>query len=567
MLTINHPKKLRVGDLLVEEKIITNEQLDYALKEQKISGSKLGKTLVTLGFVDESVLLSTLSKQLDIPFVDIQNFNYERNDVRSLKETIARRFRVSVLKKTDEKVILGMSDPTDIFCLDEVGKLFNVPIEPVIVKESELLDVLDMSYGESEKIASLVEEINDDLAEDSLNIDNIVDDSDENEAPVAKLLLKIFEEAVKYNASDIHIEPDEKVLRIRQRIDGMLSEQVLNEKRVAAALVVKLKLLSGLDISEKRIPQDGRFNLKVNKKNIDVRISTMPIHHGESVVMRILILDDGVRSLQEVGMDETTVKNFRKAIANPHGLILITGPTGSGKTTSLYAALTELNTPDKKIITVEDPVEYRLPRLSQVQVNTKIGLSFAKVLRSALRQDPDVLLVGEIRDSESAEIALRAAMTGHLVLSTLHTNDAVSSALRLIDMGVDAFLVASSLKTVIAQRLIRRLCMSCKKPLESTENYDYMLSRSYQSKVYENITFYQATGCTRCLNTGYKGRIGVFEQLNITPPLAGALRDGNVQQFTELATANDDYITLMESAMKLAVSGETSLEEVQRISI
>ncbi|MFT6102083.1 MAG: MSHA biogenesis protein MshE [Granulosicoccus sp.] len=565
MLTINHPKNIRVGDLLVEEKVITNEQLDYALQEQKVSGSKLGKTLVTLGFVEENVLLDILSKQLDIPFVDIQNFNYERNDVRSLKETIARRFRVSVLKKTDEKIILGMSDPTDLFCLDEVGKLFDVPIEPVIVKESELLDVLDISYGESEKIASLVEEINEDLGEDSIDIDEIVGESDENEAPVARLLVKIFEEAIKYNASDIHIEPDEKVLRIRQRIDGVLSEQVLNEKRVAAALVVKLKLLSGLDISEKRIPQDGRFNLKINKKSIDVRISTMPIHYGESIVLRILVLDDSVKNLSEIGMDADTVKKFRRAIASPHGLILVTGPTGSGKTTSLYAALSELNTPDKKIITAEDPIEYRLPRLSQVQVNPKIGLDFAKVLRSALRQDPDILLVGEIRDAESAEIALRAAMTGHLVLSTLHTNDAVSSALRLIDMGVDAFLVASSLKAVVAQRLVRRLCNTCKQPLESTQEYDYLLTSI--DPLIQAPTFYQAVGCTRCLNTGYKGRLGVFEYLTISNDLAAALRSNNVQLFTEMALASDNYMALSDSAMRLAVSGETSLEEVLRLSI
>lgn len=565
MLTAKLAQKIRVGDLLLEEGIITHEQLDYALKEQKISGVKLGKTLVNLGFVDETTLLSVLSKQLDIPFVDIQNFNYERNDVRALKETIARRFRVSVLKKTDEKVILGMSDPTDIFCLDEVGKLFNVPIEPVIVKESELLDVLDISYGESEKIASLVEEINEDLGEDSIDIDEIISDSSEDEAPVAKLLVKIFEEAVKYNASDIHIEPDEKVLRIRQRIDGVLSEQVLNEKRVAAALVVKLKLLSGLDISEKRIPQDGRFNLKINKKSIDVRISTMPIHYGESVVLRILVLDDGVKKLSEIGMDDNTLGHFTQAIKKPHGLVLVTGPTGSGKTTSLYAALSELNTSNKKIITVEDPVEYRLARLNQVQINTKIGLDFAKVLRSALRQDPDILLVGEIRDLESAEIALRAAMTGHLVLSTLHTNDAVSSALRLIDMGVDAFLVASSLKTVIAQRLVRHLCPSCKQPLNSIEAYRHLLKHQQSSDM--NPVFYRPVGCTRCLNTGYKGRLGVFEQLTITHDLAGALRDNDVQRFTELALSSADYTPLVDSAMQLAIGGHTSLDEVERLSL
>lgn len=555
-------QKIRVGDLLVSENIITGEQLDYALKEQKSSGRKLGKTLVNLGFVDEQVLLNILSKQLDIPFVDIKTFSYQRDDVRSLKETISRRFRVSVLKKTPTKIILGMSDPTDIFCLDEVAKHFDIPIEPVIVRESELLEVLDTSYGESEEIASLVEEINDDLGDELLDIDDMLEGADADDAPVAKLLLKIFEEAIKYNASDIHIEPDERVLRIRQRIDGVLTEQVLNEKRVSGALVVKLKLMSSLDISEKRLPQDGRFNLKVHKKNIDVRISTMPVQHGESVVMRILLLDESVKNLDEVGMDERTIRQFRETIKSPHGLVLVTGPTGSGKTTSLYAALSELNTADKKIITVEDPVEYRLPRLSQVQINHKIGLSFSKVLKATLRQDPDILLVGEIRDSESAEIALRAAMTGHLVLSTLHTNDAVSSALRLIDMGVDPFLVASSLKTVVAQRLVRCLCENCKEQAEPDIKFQYLLSEKHR-----NVKFYESKGCVRCLNTGYKGRVGAFEYLDINDDMAASLRKGNIQEFTETAIASEGYRTLTDSALELAVAGITSLEEVQRITI
>ena len=562
MLAANIPQKIRVGDLLVEQGIITNEQLEYALQEQKVSGAKLGKTLVSLGFVDEKTLLGTLSTQLNIPFVDIQTFSYQRDDVRALKETISRRFRVSVLKKTSEKVILGMSDPTDIFCLDEVSKQFNVPVEPVIVRESELLEILDTAYGESEKIASLVEEINEDLEEDALDIDDIIQDANEDEAPVTKLLQKIFEEAVKYQVSDIHIEPDEKVLRIRQRIDGVLSEQVLNEKRVAAALVVKLKLMSSLDISEKRIPQDGRFNLKVNKKSIDVRLSTMPIQYGESVVMRLLALDEGVKNLDEVGMDETTVTRFRKSISSPYGLILVTGPTGSGKTTSLYAALSELNKPDKKIITVEDPVEYRLPRLSQVQINEKIDLTFARVLKATLRQDPDILLIGEIRDGTSAEIALRAAMTGHLVLSTLHTNDAISSALRLVDMGVDPFLVATSLKTVVAQRLVRKLCEHCKQECHPEEKHLYLLSDEQKK-----ATFYKPHGCVHCLNTGYKGRLGVFEYLTINDKLAGCLREGNVQKFTETALASKEYRTLKESALSLALAGKTSLDEVQKISI
>jgi len=560
MLVNKMPRRIRVGDLLVEEGIITINQLEYALSEQKVTGNKLGKTLVTLNFVDEIVLLNILSKQLDIPFVDIDTFHYSRDDVRSLKEITSRRFRVSVLRKTDDKVVLGMSDPTDIFCLDEVSKFFDVPIEPVIVRESELLEILDTSYGESENIASLIEEISDDLSSDSLDIDEIIDRSDEDDAPVDKLLLKIFEEAIKYNASDIHIEPDEKVLRIRQRIDGVLSEQVVNEDRVAAALVVKLKLLSSLDISEKRIPQDGRFNLKVHQKNIDVRISTMPIQHGESVVMRILALGEGVKNLDEIGMNISMVEKFRKSITNPHGLILVTGPTGSGKTTSLYAALSELNKSDTKIITVEDPVEYRLPRLSQVQINEKIGLSFAKVLKATLRQDPDVLLVGEIRDGESAEIALRAAMTGHLVLSTLHTNDAINSALRLIDMGADPFLVATSLRTIVAQRLVRKLCPYCKTSDVPDEQHHYFLTERQRSTM-----FYKPKGCVNCLNTGYRGRLGVFEYLNINTQLSAALREGDIQKFTDIAINSNDYSTLKDSALKLALDGETSLEEVQRI--
>ncbi len=554
-------KKIRIGDILVDQGVITQSQLECALKEHEATGLKLGKTLIQLGFVTESRLLEMLSQQLDIDFIDIKTFNYQREDVRLLKETIARRFRVAVLKKTDKCVVLGMSDPTDIFCLDEVSKHFKMPIEPVVVKESELLEVLDNSYGQSEKIASLAEEINEDLG-DIVDIGSIVDDEDD--APVARLLQKIFEEAVKYNASDIHIEPDKSVLRIRQRIDGVLSEQVLNEKRVAAAVVVKIKLMSGLDISEKRIPQDGRFNLKINKKNIDVRISTMPVQHGESVVMRLLVVDDGVKTLEQVGIPKNIIADLRKVVRKPHGLVLVTGPTGSGKTTTLYAALSELNSADKKIITVEDPVEYQLPRLSQVQVNEKVGLNFSEVLKATLRQDPDILLVGEIRDVESADIALKASMTGHLVLSTLHTNDAISSALRLMDMGVDPFLVATAVKAVVAQRLVRKLCNVCKEDMPQSElkKYSHLLSKKEQG-----ATFKHAPGCVNCLNTGYKGRLGVFEYMEVTEDMASDLRKKDIEQFTHKALVSPNYMTLKESAMALAIAGETSLAELQRITL
>jgi MSHA biogenesis protein MshE len=561
----NRKEKIRIGDILVAKQIITNDQLMHALSEQKKTGMRLGKMLIALGHVDEESLLSILSEQLNIPFIDLKNFNYNHNDVRSLKETVARRYRVIVLKQSADSITLGMSDPTDIFCLDEISSIFKKTIDPVIVKESDLLEVLDGSYGETEKIASLAEELNEELEEDvvDVDVDHLADDVEESSAPVVRLIQKIFEEAVRFKASDIHIEPDDKVLRIRLRIDGVLTEQVMNEKRIASALVVRLKLISGLDISEKRLPQDGRFNVRVHKKSVDVRISTMPVQHGESVVMRLLILDEGVRSLDKIGIGDDLKTHLRSVIQQPHGLILVTGPTGSGKTSTLYAALSELNTPDKKIITVEDPVEYRLPRLSQVQIKEKIGLDFNSVLKASLRQDPDILLIGEIRDADSAEIALRAAMTGHLVLSTLHTNDAISSALRLIDMGVDEFLVASSLRAVVAQRLVRRLCEHCKQPSTSAERFDHLLS----NKEHRDSTYYEAVGCTHCFNTGFKGRMGIFEYLPIDAAMADAMRTKDIKRFSHLANQSPVYRPLRESALQLAMQGDTSLAEIERFSL
>jgi len=355
-------------------------------------------------------------------------------------------------------------------------------------------------------------------------------------------------------------------LRIRQRIDGVLSEQVMNEKRIAGALVVRLKLMSGLDISEKRMPQDGRFNLKVKKHSIDVRLSTMPVQFGESVVMRIIDHTGGVMKLDNIGMPEIMTNKFRRIIHKPHGLVLVTGPTGSGKTTTLYGALSELNTADKKIITVEDPVEFRLPRISQVQVHEKIGLNFSTVLRASLRQDPDILLVGEIRDSESAEIALRAAMTGHMVLSTLHTNDAITSALRLVDMGVDPFLVASSLRAVVAQRLVRRVCESCGEEKTPDAQEQHLLNIVAKKHPLGSATFREGKGCPHCHNTGYRGRVGVFELLELDEKMVNALRDNDILGFNKAAHESPQYLPLSYSALEFAKKGITSLSEVLRVS-
>jgi len=564
--TPSAPKRIRIGDILVAQQVISQQQLETALAEQKKTGYKLGRQLVALGFIEENTLLSFLSKQLNYPYIDLVHFRFERETVQKLPETVARRYRVIVLKEDQEGILLGMSDPTDIFGLDDIKKILKKPIKPAVVRESDLLDILDVAYSRASEIASLAEQLHDELEGDAVDIADIVTAAEDMDAPVVKLLQKIFEEAVASRASDIHIEPDETVLRIRQRIDGVLVEQVMNEKRIAGALVVRLKLMSSLDISEKRLPQDGRFNLKLGSHSIDVRLSTMPVQYGESVVMRLLDHSAGVRPLSKVGMPDHYIKLFRNVITRPYGLVLVTGPTGSGKTTTLYGALSELNTPEKKIITVEDPVEYRLPRISQVQLHEKIGLTFSTVLRATLRQDPDILLIGEIRDSDSAEIALRAAMTGHLVLSTLHTNDAVTSALRLLDMGVDPYLVASSLKAVIAQRLVRKVCEHCAAPYKPNAQESQLIRRMKRNAAVDVSRMRKGGGCPHCYNTGYQGRVGVFELLEINAAMADALRDGSVRHFNDAAHAHENYRPLSQSAMDYALQGVTTVDEVLRVS-
>ncbi|PUA27056.1 MAG: MSHA biogenesis protein MshE [Cellvibrio sp. 79] len=566
MMSTFSQKRIRIGDLLVEKNMISESQLQHALQEQKLTGRKLGATLVELGYVEENALLSLLSDQLNIPFVELKQFRFDRELVQKLPETSARRYRVMLLREDFDGLLLGMADPTDIFGLDELQRILQKNLKPAVVRESELLDILDIAYTRASEIATLAGELDEELQESAVDLADFAVDATDSEAPVVKLLQKIFEEAINTKSSDIHIEPDEKVLRIRNRIDGVLLEQVMNEKRIASALVVRLKLMAGMDISEKRLPQDGRFNLKVKHHNIDVRISTMPVQFGESVVMRLLDQTDGVRALDNVGMPPHLITRFRKIITRPHGLVLVTGPTGSGKTTTLYGALSELNKPEKKIITVEDPVEYRLPRISQVQLHEKIGLNFASVLRATLRQDPDILLVGEIRDAESAEIALRASMTGHMVLSTLHTNDAVTSALRLMDIGVDGYLVATALKAIIAQRLVRRICNSCVQPYTPDTNEQQLLAAVGKGRDFSSVTFKQGAGCPHCHNTGYRGRIGVFEMLELTHPMAEALRMNDINGFTKVAYGTANFVTLSEAALGYAIEGVTTLEEVMAIS-
>jgi len=557
-------KKIRLGDLLVEKNQITPDQLKFALSEQKKLGQKLGRTLVELGMIDENKMLDLLSKQLSIPLIDLNNYHYKDEIAKLLPETIARRHRALVLDDQGSDYLVGMADPTDIYAFDEIQSKLSKPIKQATVSEAALLENFDLIYRRTEQINALAEELGQDLSAGFGDLNDLLE-TEMIDAPVAKLLRSIFEDAVQVGASDIHIEPDKRVIRIRQRVDGVLHEQVMKETQIAPAVVVRLKLMASLNISEKRLPQDGRFNMVVSNREIDVRISTMPVQFGESVVMRLLDQTQGALDIEKLGMPPDLLRRFRKNFHLPNGMILVTGPTGSGKSTSLYAALSELNQPGTKIITVEDPVEYRLSRINQVQVNTKIGLSFARVLRTALRQDPDIIMVGEMRDSETVEIGVSAAMTGHLVLSTLHTNDTVSTATRLMDMGVEGYLLASTLRTIIAQRLVRKICKTC------SEDYfpDAFESGWLKDNLQVNTTDHQykkGRGCNQCGGDGYQGRMGVYELLDMNAELAEALRNGDSQGFVNAAVNAPGYEPLISVAHHHAVAGITTIDEMLRLA-
>lgn len=557
-------KKVRVGDLLVEKGLITESQLMQALAEQKRTGKKIGRVLTDLQFVSEEKLLTCLSDYFHYPYIDLNHYRIQADTVRLLSETYARRYRCIVLADQTDGVLVGMSDPTDLMVIDDLQRQLKRPVLPAFISEDNLLTTLDTIYRRQDEIASIAGELEGELSESDFDVAALASGSDSSEAPVVRLLQSIFEDAVQVKASDIHIEPEEFQLRIRMRIDGDLQEQVMKERRISSALVSRLKIMSGLDISEKRIPQDGRFNIRVKNKSIDVRLSTMPVQFGESVVMRLLDQGGGILDLDSLGMPRDIQERFKYLITRPHGMVLVTGPTGSGKTTTLYGALNILNTKERKIITAEDPIEYRLPRINQVQVNPKVGLEFSTVLRAALRQDPDVILVGEMRDHETAEIGLRAAMTGHMVLSTLHTNDAVSTAMRLLDMGIDNYLVASSLRAVMAQRLVKRLCEHCQEDHKADDQERaWLMSMTEDSLL---ASYRKGRGCHHCNNTGYSGRIGIYELLEMDAGMIAALRRNSADEFAGAAKANTRFRPLELCALDYARQGITSLDEVFRVS-
>jgi MSHA biogenesis protein MshE len=560
------PEKVRLGEILVQQKLLSEDQLDQALADQKRSGRKLGRVFVESGFVTEEQISGALARQLGIPYLNLKFYNINQDVVRLLPETQARRFRALVLEDRADTVLVGVSDPTDLFAYDEIARLLKKGVELAVVNETEVLQAIDRIYRRTGEITGLARELEQDL-DDTTSVDfgALSANSGLEEAPVVKLLQSVFDDAAQVRASDIHIEPQDGRLQIRFRIDGVLHLQTEADIKIATPLALRLKLMADLDISEKRLPQDGRFAVKVRNQRIDVRISTMPTQYGESVVMRLLNQVGTTLRLDAIGMPPALVERFRAIVQRPNGLVLVTGPTGSGKTTTLYSALAELNSVEKKLITVEDPIEYRLSGINQVQVNDKIELSFARVLRSALRQDPDIVLVGEMRDQETAQIGLRAAMTGHLVLSTLHTNDAASTPLRLMDMGVPRYMVSGSLQAVLAQRLVRVICESCSEPYPLPAPERAWLRAELGDRA-ETVPFFHGRGCSHCNGTGYRGRTGVYELLEMTRAVNEAANHPDPGHFLKVAHAEMRGETLRRSGVRLAIQGRTTVAEAMRIS-
>jgi len=561
-VTPGRPAKLRLGDVLVQQRLISQEQLQQTLELQKKTGKKMGRLLIETGLITEELLANGLARQLRIPFVNLKTFPFRSDVVKLLPESAARRFRALVLEDKGDSLLVAVADPLDLFAYDELTRLLKRNVAMAAVPESQLALAFDRLYRRTEEISGLARALEKDLG-DAVDFGELSVNVGSEGAPVVRLLQSLFEDAMQVGASDVHIEPQESGLQIRVRVDGVLQTQTEADKRIAGALVQRLKLMAGLDISEKRLPQDGRFSVRLRDTTIDVRLSTLPTNYGESTVMRLLKQGAGMKKLDDIGMPADVLKRFREMLNRTSGMVLVTGPTGSGKTTTLYAALAEINATELKVITVEDPVEYRLAGLTQVQVNDKIDLTFARVLRACLRQDPDVILVGEMRDAETAEIGLRAAITGHLVLSTLHTRDAISTPFRLLDMGVPPFMVATSLQGVIAQRLVRLNCAECAQPHEATPQELSWLAGMVDDPT--GVSSMRGRGCSSCNGTGYAGRQGVYELLEMDATLTQAASRSDPAAFMKLARERMNGHTLSFHALELVRQGRTSLAEALRI--
>lgn len=563
--------------MLVSQGLLRQDELPDYLDKAKQTGKKLGRVLVDARRVTETALVQALAHQLGLPFVDLQKTTITQQAALSLPENLARRWGCLVVSKTAKpdgglpEFTVAMSDPADVFAYDEIGKALRGELSVVAATEEGIFNAIDRLYRKNDEIVELAEALSREFSDGgarALDFAQLGAHADDD-APVVKLLQSVFEDAIARGASDIHIEPMERKLFVRIRVDGMLHMLSESDPKTAAPLAQRLKLISGLNISERRLPQDGRFNIKVHRHIIDVRIATSPTAFGESVVMRLLNQHAAHFDLDQLNMPPETKEAFLQALDRPQGMILVTGPTGSGKTTSLYSALTRLNTPQLKLITVEDPVEYRIVGINQIQTHEKIGLTFNAAFRSILRQDPDVILVGEMRDKETVDAALRASMTGHLVLSTLHTNDAKSAAARLVDMGAEAFIVGQSLHLVLAQRLVRLICPHCAAPHRPNDHelaWSAQLAKESPGAADDGLgAFRVGRGCQQCSGTGCLGRTAIYEHLNMNKELIAALAQG-LQNFSEAAERLVRGKTLSHHANALARKGLIAIQDARRVS-
>lgn len=554
---------MRLGDVLVNSGVISEEQLEKGLQLQKGSGRKLGETLVDEGIVTEENIMRALSSQLNLNIIDLQNVTIDENVLSLIPVNVLKKHKMIPFEYSPESMNIlrvAMADPMDIAAMDDINIITNLQVEPVVSTTRGIMIALDKYYGNAE-VNSALEEYTKEKESQMVEQEDMYSE-DVNNSPIVQLVKGMIEQAVRQRASDIHIEPMERQVRIRYRIDGALYEKSTYSIRLLPAMVARIKIIGGMDIAEKRKPQDGRITQVVDRHEFDIRVSILPTVYGEKVVMRLTSKNALTKEKSQLGLGPDDMKKFDHILQNPHGILLVTGPTGSGKSTTLYTALSELNNEDVNIITVEDPVEANIDGINQVQVNPKADLTFASALRSILRQDPDIIMIGEIRDQETASIAVQASITGHLVVSTLHTNSAASTITRLEDMGIEPYLIADSTIGVIAQRLVRRLCPECKKEKKADAEELELLNR----KPDEDITIYAPCGCPRCEGTGFKGRIGVYEIMEMTQPLRSIIsKNGGAEDIKEKALSEGMH-TLRMCATEYVLAGITSVGEMIKVS-
>jgi type IV pilus assembly protein PilB len=551
----------RLGKLLVEAGVITDDQLEEALSSQ--DGNTLGQTLVSLGFTTEPKIAGALAESMHLEFIDLANYEVDATAATSLSEDLASRYKVLPIGYADEKLLVAMADPANIFAIDDLRIVTGFDIQPVVATESEIEAAIKKYSRLDQSVEEMVDAVG--LAEiEDTGPSGAAGEDEAGTGPVVKLVNLLITEAVRERANDVHIEPQERDVRIRFRVDGVLHEVMRSPKKLQNGLISRIKIMSGMDIAERRVPQDGRFGVNVDKKSVDFRVASLPTIHGEKIVLRLLEKESILMSLDDLGFLPESLVRFKESFTKPYGAILITGPTGSGKTTTLYGALNILNDPEKNCITVEDPVEYRLHGLGQCQVNVKAGMTFAAALRSILRQDPDIVMIGEIRDQETALIAIESALTGHLVLSTLHTNDAASSMTRLTEMGVEPFLSSSAVDCIVAQRLARRLCKECKQAYTPTVEALQTVRFPFDEKK-GPPELYRAVGCKRCGDTGYRGRVGVYEVLRITESIERLVVERASTDVINRQAVAEGMDPLRGDGFKKVAMGLTSIEEIMRV--